>query len=152
MSEGIDVGDIIAPVLQLVPGPAQQNKLKGWGYETCRHQRTELNTEDRTVKCRDCGKALDAFGVLLEYAHGERRWQQWQQEQRAAAARVAQLKEEEKKIKARTKAASRKDATEAVRAEQARTEKMRFDTIQAARDMAALARRIEQLNTRKAAP
>jgi len=149
MSEDrIDVGDTIAPVLQLVPRPAEQTKLRGWGYDKCRHQRTELDSETRAVACRDCGKALDAFDVLLEYARGERNWQHWQREQSAAAARVQQLKEEERKVKSRTQNAMRKDANAAVAAERARTERMRHDAIQAARDVAAAARRIERLMQR----
>lgn len=143
-----DDGEQLAPVVQLKPGPAQQTKVKGHGYAHCRHIGSELDAETRTVTCRQCGKTLDPFDVLLEYARGERRWQQWEQEQRAAAARVTQLKEEERKVKARTKNASRKDSAEAVRLEQVRTERMRHDVIQAARDVAALAKRIEKLNQR----
>lgn len=149
MTDGIDAGERIAPVLQFVPGPPRQIKVKGHGYAFCRHVGTEVDAETRTVTCRQCGKTLDAFDVLLEYARKERTWQNWRDQQRAAAARVEQLKAEEKRVKARTKSASRKDSEQAVRDEQVRTEKMRFEVIQAARDVAALARRIEALNSRK---
>lgn len=94
----------------------------------------------------------NAVWVLLEYAKRERRWRHWDGESTKALTRIAELKAEEKKIKARTKSASRKDSNQAVRDEQARTEKMRFDLIQDARDLAALAARIEQRCRRKGTP
>lgn len=144
-----DSEDALAPVIQLVHGRAPQNKISGYGYAHCRHPRTVIDADSRGVSCVDCTKTLDAVDVLLEYARRERTWHHWEQDTRLATKRLAELQEEERKVKARTKAASRKDAGEAVRSEQARTEKMRFDTIQAARDVAQLARRIEQISTRK---
>lgn len=153
MSDGskIDVGDIIAPVLQLVPGTGgETNRVKGLGYGLCGHKRTQLDADKRAVTCRDCGKTLDPFDVLMEYARAERVWQQWDRDTDELRREVARLKEEERKVKARTQSASRKDAAVAVEAERARTERARQDTIELARDVAGLARRIEALQTRGA--
>ena len=43
-------------------------------YDACRHPRVYVAEETRGVECRDCGIGLDAFTVLLEMAHRERRW------------------------------------------------------------------------------
>jgi hypothetical protein len=145
MNERIDVGDIIAPVLQLVPGG---HTTKVQGYSFCRHGRTLLEAEQRVVTCRDCGKTLDAFDVLLEYAQGERRWQSREAECRDAAKRLEELKSEERKVKARTKNASRKEAAAAVAAEQVRTERERLVIAELARDAGALCRRIDGLTRR----
>lgn len=146
----IDVAEIISPVLGVVPPapPEAQNETVGY-RRFCRHHRTVLDEQRRTVACRDCAQALDAFEVLRELALGERRWVSREKEAREAAERVARLKEEERKTKARTKAASRKDAQTAVAAERARTERERFEITQAARDIAALCKRIERLTDRR---
>ncbi len=149
MSDRIDVGDIIAPVLQLIPG-GQTTKVQGHSF--CGHDRALVDVALRVVTCRDCGKTLDAFDRLLEYAQGERAWQSREKECRDAAKRLHELKAEERRVKARTKSASRKDSDTAVRDEQARTEKMRLEVIQAARDVGALAKRIEQRCQRKGTP
>jgi hypothetical protein len=115
----------------------------------CRHRVPVLDAEARTVECEGCGKALDAFQVLLEYADGERRWQGWDQSVREKARELEELREEERKVKARTKNAARKEADMAVATERLRTEKMRQDAIQIARDIVAAGKRLERLNRRK---
>lgn len=139
-------GPDIAPVLQMVP--RAQTTVKG-SPRFCRHRQTVVDESDRTVACGSCGKALDAFQVLLEYARRERHWQCWDQEVGNKTRELAELKDEERKVKARTKNAARKDAGEAVAAERARTEKTRHEVIMAARDVTALGKRIEQMMTRK---
>lgn len=150
MSEEEQEAERLAPVLELMPGRLRE-ELKITGVRGfCRCRRSVLDEETRVVTCRDCGKTLDAFDVLMEFARGERRWLNFEEEARHAAARLEQLKEEEKRTKARTVAASRKDANVAVEAERARTERARQDTIELAKDVAVLARRIEALQTRGA--
>ena len=151
MSQGnIDVSDIISVVLGVAPQaqPEPQNDTVGY-RRFCHHHRTVLDEQRRAVACRDCATALDAFDVLLEYAHGERRWVSRLGEVREAEQRLAALKEEERKVKARTKAASRKDSNAAVAAERARGERERGEIIQAARDIAAGCRRIERITQRR---
>jgi hypothetical protein len=93
---------------------------------------------------------LDPFQVLLEYARKERHWQPLGSghETTQGAEAPGTLKEEERKVKARTQSASRKEANVAVEAERARTERARLDTIEIAREVAVFARRIEALQTR----
>jgi hypothetical protein len=111
----------------------------------CRHHSYKLDTEDRTVNCGACGAGLDAFDTLLEYANKERRWHHWDKEQRETQARLNELKEEEKRVKARTRAASRKDAATAV-AEEKRKEGLRKKAIaDLAREMKKTCERIERL-------
>ena len=43
-------------------------------YDSCKHQRVYVKEGCREVTCRDCKAKLDAFTVLLEMAHKERRW------------------------------------------------------------------------------
>lgn len=43
-------------------------------YDACRHIHTIIDNDTRSVTCRDCKILLDAFTVLLELAHKERRW------------------------------------------------------------------------------
>lgn len=38
------------------------------------HDVVMLNEDSRTVRCRSCGEVLDAFGVLLDFARGERQF------------------------------------------------------------------------------
>lgn len=136
-------GEFVAPVLQLIPGARPQTSLKGYSF--CQHPRTELDESTRTVLCLDCGKTLDPFDVLVGYARLERRLQWSRGEERAADQRVAALKEEERKIKARTRAASRKDADAAVAADRARTERECIEITLKAREIAGLCGRIERL-------
>lgn len=137
--------DHIAPVLQLVPGRAPQNKLAGYGYAFCRHVRTLIDADTRAVSCIDCTKTLDAVDVLLEYAHRERTWHHWEQDTRLAEKRLAELKEEERKVKARTKNAARKEADAAVATERARSEDERLMIVVKAREMARICQHIERL-------
>ena len=111
----------------------------------CQHEQTIVDEVVRSVECGTCGAPLDAFQVLLEYARKERHWRHWQAEVSRCHNELAKLKEEERKVKARTKSHARKDALEAVRLEQLHTERMRLDIVQIARDVGAAAKRIEQL-------
>lgn len=41
----------------------------------CAHPRTEIDEMERTVECLDCGKKLDAFQYILDWANQERRYE-----------------------------------------------------------------------------
>jgi hypothetical protein len=134
----------MARVIQLEPG--KQSRVTYTGSGKCHHRGSFIVDEGaRTVECEACGAALDAFQVLLDYANKERSWKHWQGEVRETQKRVDELKDEERKVKARTKSASRKEAGAAVAAERARTERERMDIAELARDVGGLARRIERL-------
>lgn len=136
-------------VVRLTFGQQSEIAPTKTGKGKCYHRGTfTLDEEERTVQCH-CGATLDAFTLLLAYANRERDWRYYDLEVRDAQKRLAELKTEERKVKARTKAASRKDADAAVAAERARSEQERFQIIQAARDIAASCRRIERLTTRR---
>lgn len=64
-----------AKVVELKKGPRQgQFEIKRKSWDGCRHNRTIVDEQNRAVRCRDCEVPLDAFTVLLELAHRERRW------------------------------------------------------------------------------
>ena len=148
------MSDELAPappdnVVRLTFGQQSEIAPTKTGKGKCYHRGTfTLDEEERRVQCH-CGATLDAFTMLLRYANGELNWRCWELEMRETAKRVEALKAEERKVKARTKAASKKDADAAVAAERARSEKERFEIIQAARDIAASCRRIERITTRR---
>lgn len=150
----IDVSDIISGVLGLVPEetPAEQPKLTGdEPHERlyCTHHSIIVSAHDRQVTCRTCTRVLDPFDVLLGYATKERSLREWATETRAKQTELEALRDEERKVKARVKSASRKDAHTAVAAERARGERERDQIIQAARDIAAGCRRIERITQRR---
>lgn len=118
------------------------------GKGKCYHRGAfTLDEEERTVQCH-CGATLDAFTLLLAYANRERDWRYYDLEVREAQKRLAELQREERKVKARTKSASRKDANAAVAAERERTEHERIQIIVAAREIAQLGARVERLARR----
>ena len=43
-------------------------------YGACKHERVTVSEATRTVTCSACDTELDAFAVLLEMAHKQRRW------------------------------------------------------------------------------
>ena len=127
----------------------QQSEIDSARRLRCHHHSYKLNSRERTVTCSACDAQLDAFEVLLDYARAERNWRNWDTERLKQMAQLDELKAEERKIKARTRAASRKEADAAVAHERARSEKERFEIIQAARDIGELVRRIERTATRR---
>lgn len=135
----------VAPVIRL--DPDRQTEIKREG-PYCFHRQYQLDEGSRTVACGRCGTPLDAFQVLLDYAHGERHWRYVDGEARDAAKRLEELKAEERRVKARTKNASKKEADAAVAAERVRTERERMVIAQLARDAGALCRRIDGLTRR----
>jgi hypothetical protein len=132
----------------------EQCEVKQTLVAKCFHNRygIEIDAELRTVHCAKCQTQLDPLQVLLDYADGERSWRGWIRECDEKRRGLEQLREEERKVKARTKAASRKAAAAAVEAERERGERERITILQAARDIAASARRIERAVTRRMNP
>lgn len=114
----------------------------------CRHVSTVVDEVQRTVACATCEAPLDPIQVLLEYARKERHWRQWDAEVSRCHDQLAELKAEERKVKARTKNATRKEADSAVAEERVRTERERLLMAELARDAGALCRRIDGLARR----
>lgn len=138
----------VAPVIQLTTGQTRTTRSSD---RYCWHNQYVVDEQTLEVSCGGCGREMVAGEVLLEYARRERSWQWHTQEVRDAERRVAELKAEERKIKARIKNANRKDASVAVAEEQARTERMRHETIRAAQEVTVIAQRIEKLARRGSA-
>jgi hypothetical protein len=112
----------------------------------CFHRQYELDEGSKTVACGKCGAPLEAFQILLEYAHDERHWRHWDREATEKRKLLAELKAEEHKVKSRTASASRKDATAAVEHERQATLVRRQAIAEKARDIAELARQIAKLS------
>lgn len=69
MTEG---GDVVP----LFPGIDQEDEdrpLKTGERAHCSHRRTKLDREARRVYCRDCGREVDAFEVLVGLARDPER-------------------------------------------------------------------------------
>lgn len=115
----------------------------------CKHTQTVVDDVARTVECGTCGKTLDPVEVLLEYARKERHWRHWQAEVDRCHNELEALKAEERKVKARTKSASRKEAAAAVAEDRARGERDRIAITEAARDITELCRRIQRTAQRR---
>ena len=111
--------------------------VKDHSYRDCKHLHIITDRKRRTIQCEDCKEVLDPFDVVYEYAGGERMYHHWRAEETRVRRRLYQLKEEEKRVKARTRNASRKDAETAVAAERARWEermgRIAFDALNIAR-------------------
>jgi transcription initiation factor TFIIIB Brf1 subunit/transcription initiation factor TFIIB len=138
-----DTDNIVRPVFG---GPRPETEIKGFRGH-CRHDRYEVDTEKRIITCsrEGCGAVLDPFDIHVEYAMRERTYRHYRKEVSEATTKLAELKAEETRVKARTKAASRKDAGEAVAVERAKTERMRAEVAQNAADVVRLCRRIVTL-------
>ena len=111
----------------------------------CRHVQYEVDEETRTVRCCACEAMLDPFAVLLQYASKERHFHDWERAQREEQKKIAELKEEEKRVKARTRGASRKDAAAAVAEERGREQLRKRAIAELARDVKKAMERIERL-------
>lgn len=139
------MSDDAPPDNVLRPSFGQQSELVGTERRYCRHQHYLLDTTARTVSCGSCGVGLDAFQVLLDYARDERNWRTWDRECADKRKLLAELKEEEVRVKSRTASASRKDSVAAVAHERQSTFVRRQAIAELARDVGELARRIVRL-------
>jgi hypothetical protein len=113
-------------------------------YGACRHGAYQLNKEQHVVNCGVCGALLDPFTILMEYATRERNWRFYDAELRRARKAMLEIAIEEKRIKARTRGAARKDADAAVALERKRDEETRRRVAGNARQIRELAERIER--------
>ena len=60
----------------------------------CRHSRLLIDEDNHAVECKDCGKILDPFEVLLGYAGSERRHKREIARLEAAQATMRQIQAE----------------------------------------------------------
>ncbi len=99
----------------------------------------------RLVTCRRCNSQLDPVDVLLEVSHRHADWVRLAEETRTMRKELNALKDEEGRVKARTRAASRKDATAAVEDERRKSLTRRLEIAGKARDIAALCKQLHKL-------
>ncbi len=84
---------------------------------SCMHKSYDIDRHLRTVCCSMCGVELDAFDILRDLSSRSGYLEMMEADGKRTAQRVAFLKGEERKVKARVKNANRKDADAAVKAE-----------------------------------
>ena len=92
-------------------------------WELCRHRSYILDKDERSVTCEECDKNLDPFDLLVDLSRSEGYRATVDADRQKTAQRLAYLKGEERKVKARLKNALRKDADAAVAEERARWRK-----------------------------
>lgn len=116
-------------VIHIGPGgPATTAVSRGRQSSTCGHRSVSVDQHERIVECANCGVAMDPFSVLLDYARGEREYHHWATKVQTQQNAMGKLLDEEKRVKARMKRASRKDADAAVMAERVKWQE-RLDRI-----------------------
>lgn len=133
----VDFG-YVAPVTK--PGDDDETEITRSGAGCLHRAQMQLDTASRTVRCTRCDTQLDAFQILLQYAQRERSWRYYDREAKQLYAEIDKLREEEKRIKARTRNAARKDAEAAVQAERERWRETRRKLAWYARDLEKVAR------------
>jgi hypothetical protein len=120
--------------------------------KTCYPHSPVVDSVSRTVKCRRCEQQLDPVDVLITVSRQHEDYKRMLEETSTMRKQFAALEAEEKRVKARTKAASRKDAQAAVEEEREREGLRRQQTAEAAKEIARLSERILRLaRTEKAA-
>lgn len=78
--------------ISAVTKPEKPADLQRADYDACKHGRTLISEEKRTVTCKDCGAAVDPFAyILFLYRHYETRV-----DQRLAAIKEAEKREADK--------------------------------------------------------
>lgn len=102
--------------------PAGETEIAKTDRSFCAHYRFGyyVDKATRSVTCKGCKVALDAFDVLLEYANGERNWKHWLGESSKEQKKLHDAHEELLRVKARTRSHNRKDAETAVADERKR--------------------------------
>jgi hypothetical protein len=120
--------DTDAPVLRLVPS-ADFTIEHG---KVCAHRALLITPDQRLLVCKACGGNVDPFDVILQYAQKERRWRQWDAEAAKSYDALAELKTEEKLVRARVKRQRKKTSpataeVEALRAVETCLRKFKWD-------------------------
>jgi hypothetical protein len=66
-------------------------RIKSRHFDRCRHERTVIDEELRTVECKDCGASLDPVEVLIGWA---REWGRYADSVKSLRAEVARRSKE----------------------------------------------------------
>lgn len=86
----------------------RRRKHDGTDKQYCRHQAVEIDDNAREVDCQLCGASLDPIKVLYDIAINEIRLQYTEKEYIELKEKTADLKAEEKRIKARIRTARKR--------------------------------------------
>jgi hypothetical protein len=104
-----------------------------------------IDKVSRLTTCKRCESQLDPVDVLLEVADRHQEYVRMLEETKIMRRSLEQLREEEKKTKARMKSHSRKDAEAAVQAERERMEEQLRRALGHAQEIQRAGRLIEQV-------
>lgn len=108
-----------------------------------------IDKVSRLVTCKRCKSQLDPVDVLLQVADQHEDYVRMLEQTKTMRADLDQLRAEEKKIKARMKSHSRKDAEAAVAAERQKMVEQFREALSHARDVMRSGKRIQELLTGK---
>ncbi len=86
-------------------------RIRNKSIRKCMHSCVDVDDSARIVYCRECDAVLDPTQVLIEFAYGERRLQNFGATLRDMRMQIDELKKEERRIKARIRTASKKLVT-----------------------------------------
>ena len=78
----------------------------------CEHWSVVVDSKEREVSCSSCGKILDPFSILLQYAYKDRTFGFTREGMLKSREEHNKLLEEEKRIKSRIRYAKKKGARE----------------------------------------
>lgn len=91
--------------------PVVDKKLKkydGTERRYCLHRAVEVDDNARIVECQHCGAPLDPIKVISDIAHDLINYRYKEDDYIALKKKIADLKDEEKRIKARIRRAQKK--------------------------------------------
>ncbi len=78
----------------------------------CRHNKVELDSDFRMIRCKQCGGQIEPFDWIKQYANRERnlKWEfeNLQEKQKRLTASIKELNAEEKRLRARVSRLKRK--------------------------------------------
>jgi hypothetical protein len=133
------VPDTMRALLSNKPDGAE-TIIKDGGY--CMHAQIVVDEKARGLFCNLCNATLDPFEQFKRYANQEAQYRVWDRELARQRKQLSEMKDEETKIRARTRNASRKDAELAVAEERKRSKDRRDRSVWNAREMKILADKI----------
>ena len=127
------------------PEPAKEApKPSAVPRNRCFHRGWVVNAQKRELNCQECGSPMDPFDALADIASNYEQVKAARAEHRELLRLNGELLDEEKLVKARTKAASRKDAAVAVAANNAKWEERMYRTNGNASLIVELAQKIQR--------
>ena len=104
----------LADLAEVIPLRAKHDALLDFGVIVhgpggCYRHHPVVNFSERRITCKKCEKALDPYDVLADYIRQWGRVRQTFREEAKARERLAELLRKERNVKARIRAAEKKE-------------------------------------------